>query len=237
MTAVIIEDEIPASIRLTRMLEQKGFTIVNHLQSVRKAVHWFESNSHPEVVFMDIKLSDGDSFAIFDKIKIQSKVVFTTAYDDYALKAFENKGVAYLLKPVDEKKLDVLMDNLEFYKSVFNETISLSDVKSYTNHFVVSFGSTLKRVSTENIIAFYSENNATFILSTENRSYMISKSLEKLEVELNPTDFFRINRKVIINKKHIQSVKNFNVVIDENPIMLELKISRTRQTSFKEWYK
>ncbi|ESU25309.1 hypothetical protein FLJC2902T_31170 [Flavobacterium limnosediminis JC2902] len=233
MTAVIIEDEIPATVRLRRILESKGFDVVTHIQSVRKAVHWFERNSHPEVVFMDIKLSDGDAFSIFDKVKIQSKIVFTTAYDEFALKAFENKGIAYLLKPVDEKKLDVLLDTLAYYESIFINDEPKAASKSY---FMISFGNTVKKIETAAIIGFYSADNSTFILSKDNRSYTISKSLEKLESELNPREFHRINRSVIINRSFIEAVKNQKIVTTENDFDLDLKISRKRQTGFKEWY-
>lgn len=233
MTAVIIEDEIPASIRLRRILESKGFDVVTHIQSIRKAIVWFENNSHPEVVFMDIKLSDGDAFSILDKVKIQSKIVFTTAYDEFALKAFENKGIAYLLKPIDEKKLDTLLNTLAYYKSVFitNEPKEIS--KSY---FMVSFGNTIKKIDTEAVIVFYSADNATFILSNEGRSYAVSKSLEKLENELNPEMFYRCNRSVIVNRNYIEAVKNNTIVITEKDLDLDLKISRKRHSGFKEWF-
>ncbi|MEW5675241.1 LytTR family DNA-binding domain-containing protein [Flavobacterium enshiense] len=235
MTALIIEDEIPASIRMRRILESKDFVVVEQIQSVRKAVSWFETNSHPEVVFMDIKLSDGDAFSIFDKVKIKSKIVFTTAYDEFALKAFENKGIAYLLKPIDEKKLDVLLATLEYHKSVFNINDSkITDNKSY---LMVSFGSTLKKIDIDDIMSFYSADNATFILSKEKRSYSIPKSLEKLEGELNTELFYRINRSVMVNRNYVEEVKNHLVIMKEKNLDLDLKISRNRQNGFKEWYK
>lgn len=233
MTAVIIEDEIPASMRLRRILESKGFDVVTHIQSVRKAILWFENNTHPEVVFMDIKLSDGDAFSILDKVKIQSKIVFTTAYDEFALKAFENKGIAYLLKPVDEKKLDVLLDTLAYYQSVFIANESKVVGKSF---FMVSFGNTVKKIGIATVVGFYSADNATFILSNEGRSYAVSKSLEKLEIELNPEMFYRCNRSVIINRNYIEAIKNNTIVIKEKELDLDLKISRKRLSGFKEWF-
>ena len=106
MTALIIEDEIPAGKRLEKLLIQKGFTVLSIVVSVKNAVKWFQQNSQPEFIFIDIKLRDGNSFEILDKEEVHSKIIFTTAYDEFALKAFDYNAIDYLLKPIDEKKLD-----------------------------------------------------------------------------------------------------------------------------------
>lgn len=233
-TALIIEDEIPASARLKRLLEDKNIVVVGQEQSIKKGIHWLQNNSHPDFLFSDIKLSDGLSFEIFEKISVNSKIIFTTAYDEFALKAFEYKGLAYLLKPIENDKLENVLSNISFYSSIFN--VGFPPVSNYQEDFLVSFGSKLKKIKSEDIISFYSENNTTFIQSNENRNYPISMSLDKLETSINSAVFFRINRSVIINKKYIEFVKNYEVVLKENLILKDNSISRSRVTAFKIWF-
>lgn len=233
-TALIIEDEIPASERLKRLLEEKNIVVVGQEQSIKKGIHWLQNNSHPDFVFSDIKLSDGLSFEIFEKITVNSKIIFTTAYDEFALKAFEYKGLAYLLKPIEIDKLENVLSNISFYSSIFNDGIQ--PVSKYQEEFLVSFGSKLKKIKSVDIICFISENNTTYIQSNDNRNYPISKSLEKLETSINPEIFFRINRSVIINKNYIELVKNSKIVVKDNLILKDLSISRSRVTAFKKWF-
>ncbi len=233
-TALIIEDEIPASERLKRLLEEKNIVVVGQEQSIKKGIHWLQNNSHPDFVFSDIKLSDGLSFEIFERINVNSKIIFTTAYDEFALKAFEYKGLAYLLKPIEKDKLEGVLSNISFYSSIFNDGIP--PVSNYQEEFLVSFGSKLKKIKSEDIISFFSENNTTFIQSNENRNYPISKSLEKLETSINSAGFFRINRSVIINKKYIELVKNSEIVLKNNLILKDFSISRSRVAAFKNWF-
>jgi two-component system response regulator LytT len=233
-TALIIEDEIPASARLKRLLEEKNIIVVGQEQSIKKGIHWLQNNSHPDFVFSDIKLSDGLSFEIFERISVNSKIIFTTAYDEFALKAFEYKGLAYLLKPIEIDKLENVLSNISFYSSIFNDGIQ--PISNFQEEFLVSFGSKLKKIKSEDIISFFSENNTTFIQSNENRNYPISMSLDKLETSINSDIFFRINRSVIINKKYIELVKNSEIVIKEHLILKDNSISRSRVSAFKNWF-
>jgi two-component system response regulator LytT len=233
-TALIIEDEIPASERLKRLLEEKDIVVVGQEQSIKKGIHWLQNNSHPDFVFSDIKLSDGLSFEIFDRINVNSKIIFTTAYDEFALKAFEYKGLAYLLKPIEKDKLENVLTNISFYSSIFNDGIP--PISNFQEEFLVSFGSKLKKIKSEDIISFFSENNTTFIQSNENRNYPISMSLDKLETSINSTVFFRINRSVIINKKYVEFVKNSEIVLKEHLILKDNSISRSRVSAFKNWF-
>lgn len=233
-TALIIEDEIPASERLKRLLEEKNIIVVGQEQSIKKGIHWLQNNSHPDFVFSDIKLSDGLSFEIFDKITVNSKIIFTTAYDEFALKGFEYKGLAYLLKPIEKEKLENVLTNISFYSSIFNDGIR--PVSNYQEEFLVSFGSKLKKIKSTEIISFFSENNTTYIQSNDNRNYPISKSLEKLETSINSDVFFRINRSVIINKSYIELVKNSEIVLKNQILIKDFSISRSRITVFKKWF-
>ena len=241
MTAIIIEDEIPAGRRLEKLLIQKDFTVLTIFFSVKNAVLWLKENKHPDLIFMDIKLRDGLCFSIFDKVKIQSKVVFTTAFDEYALKAFEYNSLDYLLKPIDESKLDKLISKLESFKAVFYDNsywknLEASMATSYKSSFIVNSGMTIKKVNTAETVYFVSENNATF-LCVDNRKYLLQMSLEKLENELNPSDFFRISRKYIVNRKFIKEVANdYNITLI-NIEATDFSVSRQRRSAFLEWYK
>ncbi|WP_298116230.1 LytTR family DNA-binding domain-containing protein [Flavobacterium sp.] len=244
MTAVIIEDEIPAANRLQKLLISKEFEVLTTLHSVKNAIQWFKENNHPDCVFVDIKLRDGNCFEILDKITLKSKIIFTTAYNEFALNAFNYNSVDYLLKPIDEEKLDKLILKIETLRIGFQHEFSWkdfeqNDYQKIKNSFLVSSGSLLKKINDLDIICFYSDNNSTFLLNNVNRSFIVNKSLEKLEEELNPNLFFRINRKFIINKSYIQNVKNEY----QKQIFLSIKtdfefiISKLKVKAFLDWYK
>ena len=240
MTVVIIEDEIPAGIRLERLLNQYKFQVLVVLNSVKKATAWLKENKHPDIIFMDIKLRDGNCFEIFDKVKIESKIVFTTAFDEYALNAFNYNSIDYLLKPIDESKLNRLLEKIETLKSGFHNEISWSNFNesTFVNSYLVVSGTHLKKIPIQDILYFFSENNATFIFTKENRQFLIHKSLEKIEGEVNCNQFFRINRKYIINKEYIHSVRNTSR-IELSLINFESdfhEVSKSKSKLFVEWY-
>lgn len=242
MNAIIIEDEIPAGRRLEKLLTEKEITVLTIIYSVSDAIVWFKNNHHPDLVFMDIKLRDGLCFKIFDLIEIKSKIVFTTAYDEYALKAFEYNSIHYLLKPLDVAKLDKMLSKIENinFESVNNEDLKSIENRLYRNHknsFLVTIGSSLKKILEQEIIFFISENNTSFIVTKENRNYIINQSLEKLEKQLNPDLFFRINRKIIINKIFIDRLTDFQLHLNIKITNENLKVSRKRIKSFLEFYK
>ena len=240
MTAVIVEDEIPAGIRLERLLNQHEFQVLVVLNSVKKATAWLKENKHPDILFMDIKLRDGNCFDIFDKVKIESKIVFTTAFDEYALNAFNYNSIDYLLKPIDESKLNRLLEKIETLKLGFNNEISWSNFNesSFINSYLVVSGTHLKKIQIQDILYFFSENNATFIFTNENRQFLIPKSLEKIEGEIDNNKFFRINRKFIINKDYIYLVRNTSR-IELSLINFESdfhEVSKSKSKLFVEWY-
>ena len=243
MTALIIEDEIPAAIRLEKLLILKGFTILITLQSVKNAILWFKENNHPELVFIDVKLRDGNCFEILDSVKINSKIVFTTAYDEFALNAFNYNSIAYLLKPLNEIKLDTLITKIDtlkigFHNNVENFVFDESIKQVYKNHFLVTVGNSLKKINSADIVFIFSENNASYIHTNDNRTYLIHFSLDKLEEELCPNSFFRINRKFILSKKNITSVniKNKEIII-LNSNSFNFIVSKLKFKSFLEWNK
>lgn len=240
MTAVIVEDEIPAGIRLERLLIQYEFQVLVVLNSVKKATAWLKENKHPDILFMDIKLRDGNCFDIFDKVKIESKIVFTTAFDEYALNAFNYNSIDYLLKPIDESKLNRLLEKIETLKSGFHNEISWSNFNesTFVNSYLVVSGTHLKKIQIQDILYFFSKNNATFIFTNENRQFLIPKSLEKIEGEIDNNKFFRINRKFIINKDYIYLVRNTSR-IELSLINFESnfhEVSKSKSKLFVEWY-
>ncbi len=244
MTAIIIEDEIPGAKRLEKLLIEKKFIVLIILTSVANSLKWFESNNHPDLVFMDIKLRDGNCFRILDKIQIKSKIVFTTAYDEFALKAFNYNAIDYLLKPIDESKLDKMILKFNTFKTGYQNEFSWAALEEnienkHKNAFLVSTGNKIKKIENEAIICFFSDANSSFILTNENRQFTINSSLDSLEQQLHPDLFFRISRKHIMNKKYISGWSSDGQIILVIPEAkdLEFLVSRSRTKSFLEWYK
>ena len=249
MKIIIIEDEKPAARLLQRKIEKLGYGIITLLHSVEESLEWFQNNDHPDLIFLDIQLSDGLSFEIFEKIDIKSAVIFTTAYDEYALRAFKLNSIDYLLKPIDEEELATAISkfanqfqvnsvsNLDFdaIKRMLVNPIS----KEYRKRFSVKIGQQIKVIDVAEIECLYSENKGTYIHTLDNRDYLIDSSLEVVEAELNPNDFFRISRKYIIP---LQSVKEIQVYSNSRlKISLptykadEVIVARERVSDFKEW--
>ena len=249
MNIIIIEDEKPAARLLERKIEKLGYSITTLLHSVEESLLWFQSNPHPDLIFLDIQLSDGLSFEIFEQIDIKSAVIFTTAYDEYALRAFKLNSIDYLLKPIDEEELATAISkfenqfqvnrvsNIDFeaIKRMLVNPIS----KEYRKRFSVKIGQQIKVIDVAEIECLYSENKGTYIHTFDNRDYLIDSSLEVVEAELNPNDFFRISRKYIIP---LQSVKEIQVYSNSRlKISLptykanEVIVARERVTDFKNW--
>ena len=249
MKIIIIEDEKPAARLLQRKLEKLGYTIQALLHSVEESINWFENNSHPDLIFLDIQLSDGLSFEIFDKIEIKSPIIFTTAYDEYALRAFKLNSIDYLLKPIDEDELETAISKFQnqFQKNAVSsldfEAIKKMLVnpvqKEYKNRFSVKIGNQIKVVLIDEVECFYSENKGTYLHTIDNRDYLLDCSLEQLEAELNPDSFYRISRKFIIP---LQSIKEIQMHTNSRlKIILptykedEVIVAREKVSDFKAW--
>lgn len=249
MTTLIIEDEKPAARLLQRKLTKLNIEVGVMLHSVEESIEWFSRNEHPDLIFLDIQLSDGLSFEIFEKIDIKSAVIFTTAYDEYALKAFKLNSVDYLLKPIDEDDLEAAilkfkdrlpkqeMLNLDFEQ--IKKMLSNPFEKKYKKRFTVKIGQYLKVISTDEIECFFSENKGTYIHTFDNRNYLIESTLEVLEQELDPAEFYRISRKFIVPLKAIKEI----VVYSNSRLKLilptykdeEVVVSREKVSDFKIW--
>lgn len=250
MVTIIIEDEKPAARLLQRKLEKLHIEVGVMLHSVEESIDWFTKNKHPDLIFLDIQLSDGLSFEIFEKIEIKSAVIFTTAYDEYALKAFKLNSIDYLLKPIDEEELEVAISkfksrlsgpetNLQMNFEQMRKMLSNPFEKNHKKRFTVKIGQHLKVILIEEIECFFSENKGTYIHTFDNRNYLIESPLEFLEQELDPKYFFRISRKFIIPLVSIREV----VVHSNSRLKIILPsykaekviVSREKVQEFKSW--
>ena len=249
MNIIIIEDEKPAARRLDRMLQSLDIEVNAMLHSVEESITWFNTNTHPDLIFLDIQLSDGLSFEIFEAIEVKSVIIFTTAYDEYALQAFKLNSIDYLLKPIDSDDLEsAVLKFKERFPQQNNITLDFNDIKKllvnptekvYKKRFTVKVGQHLKMIPVDEIECFYSENKGTYIHTTNNRDYLMDATLEELEDELSPQIFFRVSRKFYININAIHdmvSYTNSRLQIKLNSYTAQdVIVSRERVRDFKEW--
>lgn len=249
MKVIIIEDEKPSARRLQRMLNELGIEVYAMLHSVAEAVNWFQAHEHPDLILLDIQLSDGLSFEIFEKIEVKSAIIFTTAYDEYALKAFKLNSIDYLLKPIDDDELKIAVNKFEENQmKPQNMQVNLDQIRKllvnpleikYKERFSVKIGQHIKMVPTNTIECLYSENKGTYIFTTEGREYLIEGTLESVENSLDPNQFFRVNRKYFVNIhaiKDIVSFTNSRLEIKLNSYKSgEVIVSRERVKIFKKW--
>jgi two-component system response regulator LytT len=249
MNVLIIEDEKPAARRLARLLNELDVQVATMLHSVEESVEWFQNNDHPDLIFLDIQLSDGLSFEIFDLVEVKSAIIFTTAYDEYALEAFKLNSIDYLLKPIDDEELESAVRKYQNLKPDHNQlSLDFEDIKKllvnplereYKKRFTIRLGQHLKIINADEIECFYSENKGTYASTTEGRNYLLDTTLENLENELSPQIFFRVSRKFYININHIKDIvsyTNSRLIIKLNRFNeQEIIVSRERVRDFKLW--
>jgi len=249
MKVIIIEDEKPAARRLDRMVKEIGFNPAAMLHSVEESINWFHNNEHPDLIFLDIQLSDGLSFEIFEEVDVKSAIIFTTAYDEYALKAFKLNSIDYLLKPIDSDELEIAIAKYKALHTANEQSVvfDINEIKNliaptkpkYKNRFSVKIGQHIKMIATESIECFFSENKATHIHTNENRDYLIDDSLEQLEDKLNPEIFYRVSRKYYVNINAIKDIIAYSnsrlKLILNSYNEAEIIVSRERVRDFKNW--
>lgn len=249
MKVVIIEDEQLAARRLESMIlsYDPAIEILAKLESVKDSVNWFNKNPHPDLIFLDIHLEDDLSFAIFEKVKVSSPIIFTTAFDEYAIRAFKMKSIDYLLKPIIQEELNHAISK---YKDLVNpaqkeidlsslyKLISLQNV-SYKERFSITVGQKIKTFSTTEIAYFYSTEGISFMVLKNKSEYPVDDSLEILAQELNPKEFFRINRKYLVKIDAIQNVHIYpksRLKLELSPLPPEeVFVSIDKVTPFKNW--
>ena len=242
MKVVIIEDEKPAARLLKRKVENLNCEVIAVLSSVTESIEWFLQNEHPDLVLVDIQLSDGLSFEIFEQLEIKSSVIFTTAYDEYALKAFKLNSIDYLLKPIDESELKAAIEKFLSLqnKIVFNQE-SLNNIypSNFKKRFVVKTGNIIKIIDVNDIECFYSAFKSSFLTTNGIRTFSLDDSLETIEKEVSTDDFFRVNRQFLINLKAIKEISiysNSRLKISLNNYKEEeIIVSRERVQDFKQW--
>lgn len=250
MKTIIIEDEKPSARRLQRMLAKIGLQVDTMLHSVEEALDWFQKNTHPDLIFLDIQLSDGLSFEIFESIDVKSAVIFTTAFDEYALQAFKLNSIDYLLKPVSEAELAQAVKKYQernFNKSTL-QSINFEDIKKllvnpveriYKQRFTVKVGQHIKIINVDDIECFFSENKGTYAYTIDGRSHLLDMSLEDLEKDINSTVFFRTSRKYLVNINAIKDMVSYT----NSRLQIKLKrypeqdiiVARERVKDFKDW--
>lgn len=249
MKILIIEDEAPAFRRLQRILEEinPSIEILDVIDTVKDSVKWLKVHQAPDLIFMDIQLADGISFEIFESIEISTPVIFTTAYDEYTLKAFKVNSIDYLLKPIDKSLLELSLTKFSNLKHAYSNDIDLKTIlhtiqpesKVYKKRFLVKKKDQLLSIKTTDIAYFYSENGMVFFRTASENKFSLDTSLDSIESQLDPQMFFRINRQCIVN---IESIKS-SYPYGKGKIMVEvipkshnpLVISRDKASSFKKW--
>ena len=249
MKVLIIEDELPAAKRLRNLVAEHcpDATVMDVVDSVEGATQWLNTFEKPDLIFMDIQLSDGLSFDIFNQTEVISPVIFTTAYDQYALKAFKVNSVDYLLKPIDPKELESAFEKFrnlhqqsqEYDRTAIQNLISSITQKEYKERFLVKVGQQLSYVQAKEIAYFYSDEGLVYAMTTSNRRHVLDYTLEQLNDVLDPKNFFRINRKIII---HIDSIHKIHTYFNSRLKLellprtdLEAIVSRERVGDFKSW--
>lgn len=249
MKALIIEDEILAAKHLQYVLDEVGgFTVIGVLESISETVEWFRTNPPPELLFLDIHLADGSAFEIFNHANIDCPIIFTTAYDEYALKAFKVNSVDYLLKPIDAeavknalKKLNGLSASNSIRSDIQNLIDSFRKTTSYKTHFLIPLkGDKLFPLQTSQIACFYIEASLVKVRTIDEKTYTFEYSLDEVANMLNPTDFFRANRQYIISRSSIKDIDFwFNSRLSVNlkvSVPEKILISKARVPEFKNWF-
>lgn len=248
MNVLIIEDEILAAEKLENMLLDidPSIKVMAKLGSINESTKWLISNT-VDLIFADIQLSDGISFSIFDQVSINTPVIFTTAYDQYAIKAFQLNSIAYLLKPIRKTELEESLNKLKNLKSVFSidfETL-LANIQGrepdYKKRFLIQIADKIKKFEVSEIAYFFALEKGIYLRTFQGNSYPVEYTLDKLESLLNPANFFRINRKYLVSMNSISNM----VAYSRGRIKLELKpkaddefdsiVSIERSSGFKNW--
>lgn len=240
---VIIEDEKPAARKLARLLSLfPEIEVMNTLHSVQESVAWLSENDHPDLIFTDIVLGDGLSFDIFEQLPAKSFLIYTTAFDQYTLKAFKLNSIDYLLKPISEEDLRQAIDKYKSFlpadrpHNMREIKTLMKEEKQQLSRILVKIGYNLKIVQTNEVSCFFSENKMVY-LQTRERAFPTDFTLDELETVLDPEKFFRVNRQYIIHCDYIKNIHTspyYKVDLEFQPDT-EITVSRDRVRDFKDW--
>lgn len=250
MNILIIEDEPQAAQRIETLVREllPNARVLDKIDSVKKSVHWFKNNPSPDLTLMDIQLADGTSFQIFEQCEVKCPVIFTTAYDEYALKAFKVNSIDYILKPVDKNDLQLALRKLESLTNSSDGTkkllSSIGEVvqrlsKKYKERFVIKVGEHLRTIEVKDILYFHSQDKATFCCTTDNRNHILDFTLEQLEEMIDPNAYFRVNRKYFVRAEAIQDIISYTNsrlrLVLRNSTDSDVIVARERVQEFKQW--
>lgn len=242
ITVVIIEDEKRSARFLKKQLEERGLICEAILYSVEEALLWLGTHTHPDLIFSDIQLGDGLSFDIYDQVEVKSKIIFTTAFDQYSLRAFKHNSIDYLLKPIRSEDLDFSIDQFKRSFKSFQAQFSSSELgipKSYKNIFLQKSGSHLKTIKVKDVSYVYSENKMVYFKMHNGQKHASDFTLEYMRSNLNPERFYQINRQMII---HFDSIDDI-LILGNSRLKLKIQpdfgeevfVSRDRVKAFKKW--
>jgi DNA-binding LytR/AlgR family response regulator len=251
MKVVIVEDEIPAASRLAKLIKDidGGIDILEKIDSVESAIKYFSKNNEADLIFMDIQLADGLSFDIFAGVNINVPVIFTTAFDQYTLRAFKVNSVDYLLKPIDEKELQQAISK---YKKIYkeeNKTDNTTDKilkalqeingTKYKERLLIKKGQQLSYLKTEMLAHCFADGKLCFAIDNDGNKFMLENNLSQLETQLSPNKFFRINRHLLVNIESVKKVHTWlggRLKLELHPASAaDTTVSRERVNGFKEW--
>lgn len=253
MKILIVEDEELAADRLVQLIGEiePDAKIFGPLDTISSTVAHLKTNPDYDLIFLDIQLADGKSFTIFDECKVLTPVIFTTAYDEYALQAFELNSIDYLLKPINRDKLKLSVEKFRKLKEYYGESnpndqlyemireLRLPRLSAYKERFLISKGDAMIPVRVNEIACFYAEDKEVFLLTHDNKRHIIPNSIEDLSLKLDPKLFFRVNRQFILSAESIRKVHNyfnFKLKVEMVPDpKIEIVVSRARVQAFKAW--
>lgn len=249
MKVLIVEDEMLLARQLQRTLNEVEPTAVvaGITHSIEETVHWLNENPAPDLLLMDIELADGQSFDIFRKTTVTAPVIFTTAYDEFAIRAFKVNSIDYLLKPVKAADLKIALEKFKTYATRQSNTeildllVQIKEMKpaEYRSRFLVKQGQKLVSIDTADIAYFYSENKYSFFVTHQNQKYIIDHTLDTIEKEISPRQFFRANRQFILSSQCVVGIHtwfNQKLKVEVRPATQEhVVISRDRAADFRRW--
>ncbi|HZV69123.1 MAG TPA: LytTR family DNA-binding domain-containing protein [Saprospiraceae bacterium] len=247
MKILIIEDEQAAVRRLQKLLQDINpkIEVIGTLSSIESSVEWIQHHAMPDVILMDIHLADGSSFDIFDKVTITAPVIFVTAYDEYALKAFKVNAIDYLLKPIKQNELELALKKVSKKSSKSDEGSDLiqrlqdAGFIHKSKRLLVRMGQSIKLIDLDTVAYFYSKDKISFAVLAGNKRYPLDQSLDQIEQMIDPLHFFRINRQFIVKMSSIEEM----VTYSKSRVKLKLDppteedtiVSKERSPEFKKW--
>ncbi len=250
MKVLIIEDEQRTALNLQAILSDldPGIEVLGIVDSVEGAIHYFQTHPSPELIFMDIQLADGQSFEIFQEVRIECPVVFCTAFDEYALQAFQVNGVDYILKPFDRESVGRALSKVKNLQNFFQQGPAgleklaelINKMKpTYKTSFLVGHRDKLLPIAASDIAYFYIEHEITFLNTYEGRRYVVNHTLDELEKSLDPRQFYRANRQFLVNYKAVSEVEHYfarKLLLKLNAVTKEpIVVSKAKASEFLSW--